>query len=372
MSAYDDGLVRIHVGDCRQVLATLPAASVQCVVTSPPYWGLRDYGVAAQIGLEPTMEFYLERMVEVFREVRRVLRDDGTAWINLGDSYNANHGAGFDLNYNGGARLRLQASPKLPRQAWLKPKDLVGIPWRVAFALQADGWYLRSDIIWAKRNPMPESVTDRPTKAHEYIFLLSKRERYFYDAEAIKEPLQESSLERGYVGAKMKAGKLHVPNGRNRRTVWTIATEAYSEAHFATFPRDLVAPCILAGTSERGCCAMCGAPWVRVVERTGYNGVGRADATVYTGQAYASPQSAPRGPARNFGEPMAMTRGWRPSCACEAAVIPCTVLDPFAGSGTALYVAKEYGRRAIGIDLKAAYVHLAAARLQQGVLALAP
>lgn len=225
----------IRQGDALTLLEEIREGSAQCCVTSPPYWGLRDYGNAKQIGLEATPEGYVARMVEVFREVRRVLRDDGTLWLNLGDSYAAggnNSGSRpEDLadkqRSNAGCRYKRRTAPP-----GLKPKDLVGIPWRVAFALQADGWWLRSDIIWAKTNPMPESITDRPTKSHEYLFLLAKSERYRYDAEAIAEPA---------VGGTYKAT-------RNRRTVWSIASEPFLGAHFAVMPQALVEPCILAGS----------------------------------------------------------------------------------------------------------------------------
>ena len=230
MTTIETPLTTLHQGDARDVLLTLADESVQTVVTSPPYWGLRDYGVNGQIGLEPTPELYVENMVSIFRDVRRVLRSDGTLWLNMGDSY-AGSGAGGGGNRKGNEHGQHNAVAKKSRPSALpthKPKDLVGIPWRLAFALQADGWYLRCDIIWSKPNPMPESVTDRPTKAHEYIFLLTKSARYYYDAEAIREPQ------------------------RNKRSVWEIPTQPYSEAHFATFPEALVRPCILAGTSEAG------------------------------------------------------------------------------------------------------------------------
>ena len=236
-------------GDVIACLRSLPDACVQCVVTSPPYWGLRDYGVEGQIGLEPTPEEHVERMVEVFREVRRVLRDDGTLWLNLGDSYNGSGGAGGDYDPGG-----LKAGqPKFPgrRISALKPKDLVGIPWRVAFALQADGWYLRSDIIWSKPNPMPESVTDRPTKSHEFVFLFAKSPRYFYDHEAIKEPYAESTFKRAKsvnnaatrkdngtainqrgITAEQQTkaySKVTETGGRNKRSVWHIATKVLAK-----------------------------------------------------------------------------------------------------------------------------------------------
>jgi len=264
----------IH-GDARRI--PLADESVQCCVTSPPYWGLRDYGLGNEcLGLEPTPDLYVAHMVEVFREVRRVLRDDGTVWLNLGDSFHN--------------------------------KQLVGIPWRVAFALQADGWWLRSDIIWHKPNPMPESVTDRPTKSHEYVFLLSKSARYFYDQEAVKEEaiyagkrvtLGPKSLSRAQADAsgRPRSGNANaeaviVAAGRNRRTVWTISTKAYRGAHFATFPTDLVEPCVLAGSA-------------------------RGD----------------------------------------------TVLDPFAGSGTVGLVCAEHGRDFVGIELNPEYITLAQERL---------
>jgi site-specific DNA-methyltransferase (cytosine-N4-specific) len=223
----------IHIGDCRNILPTLAPGSFRTCVTSPPYWGLRDYGHHDQIGLEPTPEAYVETMVAVFRAVRRVLADDGTLWLNLGDSYATSGGAGTQGASGQRADRRYTAEGASAKGVppGLKPKDLVGIPWRVAFALQADGWWLRSDIVWHKSNPMPESVTDRPTKAHEFVFLLSKSERYYYDAEAIKEPVS------GLV------------TDRNRRDVWTVPSQPYAGAHFATMPEALVTPCILAGSA---------------------------------------------------------------------------------------------------------------------------
>jgi DNA modification methylase len=256
------GDATLYLGDCRESMRAMEPESVQCVVTSPPYWGLRDYGVDGQIGLEATPEEYVATMVDVFREVRRVLRDDGTVWLNLGDSYN-----NFRVSTNGQRVHNREQRGKPPgRRAVsrkLKEKDLVGIPWRVAFALQADGWWLRQDIIWAKPNPMPESVTDRCTKAHEYLFLLSKAARYYYDAEAIKEPdsgQQHARTVYAGAGSLEPSGGLRSAHGnlwgdeskngqgRNKRSVWTVATAPYAEAHFATFPPKLIEPCILAGS----------------------------------------------------------------------------------------------------------------------------
>jgi len=265
-------------GDCIEVLRTLPEESVHCCVTSPPYFGLRDYGHAGQIGLEPTPDEYVAKLAEVFREVRRVLRNDGTVWLNLGDSYAATtRSSGASMKSTLATRpTASKTAAQRERGSWrtghdAKAKDLLGIPWRVAFALQADGWYLRSDIIWHKPNPMPESVTDRPTKAHEYLFLLAKQERYYYDAESVQEALAPASAERydyAFGGAKSEAlveatkdgigrrtsviGEREPPTGRNRRTVWTVATQPFSGAHFATFPPDLIDPCIKAGCPDGG------------------------------------------------------------------------------------------------------------------------
>lgn len=292
----------LYQGDALEILRQLPSGSVHTCVTSPPYWGLRDYGVEGQIGLEETPEEYVEKLVAVFREVRRVLRDDGTLWLNLGDSYTSGGRATRAPDRKSGAR---EMSVRPPTPFGLKPKDLVGIPWRVAFALQADGWYLRSDIIWAKPNALPESVRDRPTKAHEYIFLLSKSPRYYYDADAIREPLAETTIKRGskgkYVGAARKGLKqqpsknAHVmghPLGRNKRTVWTVSTKPFKGAHFAVFPPDLIEPCILAGSPPGG-----------------------------------------------------------------------IVLDPFFGSGTTGVVAEKHGRQWIGIELNPDYIEIARGRL---------
>lgn len=278
--------VTIRHGDCREVLRTMPDESAHCCVTSPPYFGLRDYGVAGQIGLEPSPDAFVSELVDVFREVRRVLRRDGTLWLNLGDSYAAGgRGGGPEggkKSTNVGALLGPKKAP-----AGYKAKDLLGIPWRVAFALQADGWYLRQDIIWSKPNPMPESITDRCTKAHEYIFMLSKSARYYYDADAIAEPAIYSGLanqdasgfkdprsfngkhKNGYRTSDKRRGHSRRHAGfndrwdameraeqcsgtRNKRSVWEVATKPFSEAHFATFPPDLIEPCIKAGCHEGG------------------------------------------------------------------------------------------------------------------------
>ena len=228
--------IKILQGNCLETLSSLEEKSVNTCVTSPPYWGLRDYGTDDQLGLEETPEKFVENLVNVFREVRRVLRDDGTVWLNLGDSYcgTGHKGDHTDPKHKDGRNgQKVALNNKIQG---LKSKDLVGIPWRVAFALQADGWYLRQDIIWHKPNPMPESVTDRCTKAHEYVFLLSKSPKYYYDNEAIK----------------TKASDAADYDTSNKRSVWSIPVASYSEAHFATYPPELIKPCILAGCPEGG------------------------------------------------------------------------------------------------------------------------
>jgi DNA modification methylase len=307
----------IRQGDALSVLKTMPAQSINTCVTSPPYWGLRDYRVDGQLGLEPTPAEYVANLVEVFREVRRVLRDDGTLWLNLGDSYASVHTGGqkspkstVGSNMPGVQEIR---QPKAnPQEYGLKDKDLVGIPWRVAFALQADGWYLRSDIVWHKPNAMPESVTDRPTKAHEYIFLLSKNPKYYYDIDSIREPYETKATKprdkhaEGYQADYSKGDRFskgardyYSKGGRNKRSVWTVPTQPFPEAHFAVYPPALITPCILAGCPVGG-----------------------------------------------------------------------TVLDPFAGSGTTLLVATQHHRKSIGIELNPEYVEIAKRRLNSVQLKL--
>ena len=344
---FDNGVTRLYHADARHL--PLPDRSVHCIVTSPPYWGLRDYGVENAIGMEPTFEEYVAQLVEISGEIRRVLRDDGTFWLNLGDSYSGSgKGMNWDVTHSVGEKQEtnigsLNAPVKFKRMErgsgrWgggdramsgLKPKDLAGIPWRVAFALQEDGWWLRSDIIWSKPNPMPESVKDRPTRSHEYLFMLTKSARYYYDAAAISEPPKNAADDARRIdqqrdghksvptaernGLKVRGGKQRghsrrhegindwwdaLPKveqqamGTNKRSVWTIAPQNYPGAHYATFPEALVEPCILAGSPPGG-----------------------------------------------------------------------LVLDPFVGSGTTCAVAQRLGRRSIGIDLSAAYLDMAVRRI---------
>jgi len=289
------------LGDCRETLKTLPDGSVNCCVTSPPYFGLRSYnGGDAELGKEETPEAFVSNLVELFREVRRVLRDDGTVWLNLGDSYVGTGAKGEhkDPKHPEGRNAQKE-TPTNYRVQGLKSKDLIGIPWRVAFALQADGWYLRQDLIWAKPNAMPESVKDRCTKAHEYIFLLSKSPKYYFDMNAMKEPAIYAGDNRGARGDKRRGTECNSMSGvtgefRNKRSVWTVTTKPYKGAHFATFPPDLIEPCVLAGCPTDG-----------------------------------------------------------------------IILDPFGGSGTTAGVAIKHGRNAVLCELSKEYVHLIPDRISK-------
>jgi len=343
------------------------------------------------LGLEPTPEMFVEHIVQIAREWRRVLRDDGTLWMNLGDSYNANQGSGFNAHSRtrphlvgdevGQKRIdEASRSTVMKRPPGLKPKDLVGIPWMCAFGLRADGWYLRQDICWSKNNPMPESVRDRCTKAHEYVFLLTKSQRYFIDMHAIREPVTSTGgasfgkQDHDATGTGAQSRKLadarerNHPLGRNSRSVWTISTESFPEAHFATFPSRLAAKCIRAGTSEKGCCPACGAAWVRVVgrEKTGRKTKMPDGMATHAGD-HGSIHIAGREKGKPNDETVPVTTDWRPSCDCPAhEPVPCVVLDPFSGAGTTAIVASVLGRRGIGVELKADYIDIAVRRAETG------
>jgi DNA modification methylase len=425
----------ILTGDVRRVLPTLPSDSIDCVVTSPPYWGLRDYGtgtweggdpgcphrvgsqvadtkakgaitagvrpgvdtatcrdcgavrVDAQLGLEPTPAEYIRRMVDVFREVRRVLAPHGTLWLNMGDSYVSTAGAwrpiaasgkNYDvLNASSGSGLRARGEDRpfgREQRGALKPKDLVGLPWRVAFALQADGWYLRSDVVWTKPNPMPESVRDRPTKAHEYVFLLTKRSRYHFDQEAVREPhvpdgRQATTLTVGsasHPNHASRAGRERWPNGgRNIRSVWEIATQPFPGAHFATFPEAFVRRCLLAGCPER-VCRVCGRPRKRLIERreTGWDGSRYAERSLRAsgGVKGGGIARSTLGSSGGKGVAARETTGW--SDCGHGAYRPGLVLDPFFGAGTTGVVAEHLGRDWLGVELSPSYVALARRRLE--------
>lgn len=433
-AAREPASARVLRGDAIDVLAAHPAESVQTCITSPPYWGLRDYGVAPRVwggdpgcrhrwgegergrrsdllpseksssqsrlgrdgrqgvagleggcfcrccgawrgclGLEPEPDLYVEHLVSVLRGVRRVLREDGTLWLVIGDSFAASR------SYQVRDRKRGEPGGPLPVRVpeTLKPKDLVGIPWRVAFALQADGWWLRSDIVWAKPNAMPESVTDRPTRAHEIVFLLAKSRRYFYDAEAVREPDQGRRSGNGYKrperlsygGGEAARGQDFEwvgGAGRNRRSVWTVPTQCFRGAHFATFPEALVEPCLLAGSSPTAC-RSCGAPWCRIIDarrlldgekeiKGSWTGADRLD----SGRALEA-----TGVGHWRVEVRRQTVGWEASCEHDDPGGRCTVLDPFAGAATAGIVAARQGRDFLGIELSDAYARMARRRLRE-------
>ncbi len=372
----------ITCSDANKFLWQLESESVHCVVTSPPYYGLRDYGVDGQIGLEETPQAYLARMVAVFAEVRRVLRSDGVAFCNMGDSYASVWGSGGRRNLVGNPG-RTGRSDTVTRTMF-KEKDLMLMPHRLAIALQDDGWFVRSDIVWKKPNPMPESVTDRPTNAHEYVFMLTKSARYWADMDAVREATDPNAKP----GKAFRNGRVYVNNvafnnsttergedtsgngpttaGRNLRSVWTIATQPTSEAHFATYPQELVSRCVKMGAPAKTC-AECGAGWVRVVEVSGGT-IGKSwhdhDNDLNAGQSQIG---FGLGAAKsNEGNTyQRITKGFRPSCECASdETQPGLVLDPFMGSGTTGLVARRLGRDYIGCDLSAEYVAMAQARLQ--------
>jgi len=470
---------KIICGDCRKVLREIfPDESIDMCVTSPPYWGLRDYGVDGQLGLEKTIEEYIAKMVEVFREVKRVLKPAGTLWLNMGDTYNSGTAGSRDVQRWPKQTRNDHVPDKKYPAGTLKHKDLCFVPERLAMALQADGWWVRSEIIWHKPNPMPESCTDRPTKAHEKLYLLTKSgsplywtnnrlqcgistqppgtqgiegqdwewvehsackgkgcdnkrcvkgkiksslwdgHDYYYDAEAIKEDAVETNTARPRMGQgqntqysqkrsdnfrnsatyldhnsekytntrkdfeKSQSGggtnvvnhsgnSMGVGGKKNKRTVWTIPTEACPDAHFATFPRRLIEPCILAGTSEKGCCSKCGKAWERITEQTKivrsdtYDGKNKDQDKNYSHKRIQMMVKAGREAGYDHDSPIPPTKtiGWRPTCKCKAETVPGIVLDPFMGSGTTAVVAYEHGRDYVGIELNPKYVELAEKRI---------
>jgi len=438
--------VNILEGNCLSALKTLPDESVHTVVTSPPYFGLRSYGTTPQVwggkesckhvwevkrtkranasggqnskklkikcnenfqasvdykdrasysdmcqkcgcwrgelGAEPTPQQYVKNMVVVFKEIKRVLRNDGCLWINIGDSYNGSGGSGGDYS-EGGIK---EGQPKYPSRKvpGLKPKDLCGIPWRLAFALQEDGWTLRSEIIWAKGlsycpsysgSVMPESINDRPTKSHEQIFLLTKSTYYFYDMEAIREPNSTLWASWGDHNRKKVVGKMaptdytadefdtkYRQGGRNVRSVWVIPTQPFSEAHFAVFPEALVEPCIKAGTSEKGVCSICGAPYERIIEKVDPVDVKEDHEPTYEWDNEWLP-STPEAMEETVER---KTVGWSQTCGCkDSTAVPATVLDPFGGSGTTALVAHNLDRNSISIELNPKYCDMQEKRLRE-------
>jgi len=380
---------RVYLGSCERMDA-IPDASVHCIVTSPPYYGLRAYlpdnspNKAKEIGLEPTLAEFIERLCCVFDECRRVLRDDGTMFVNMGDSY-ATRGTRMGNrhgNLGDESRDDIHRSGYRPCPPKFKEKDLMLVPYRLALALQERGWWVRDNIVWAKPNPMPSSVTDRCTSSHEAIFMLSKSARYFSDMDAVREPYKETESYKyakqdtgKRIGGRQPGGTYEVeaqvispnPLGANLRNVWTIATEAYSDAHFATFPREIPARCIRIGTSEAGCCAECGAPRRRVVDveyvKSPVHGLGSV-----VGRHYETGANNFDGAGMPPVNKRTTTVGFEPSCEHAAESVPCIVLDPFMGSGTVAEVAESLGRRWVGYELNEEYHALIAERTRQAGL----
>lgn len=442
--------VKVLIGDVFDRLKTLESESVDCVVTSPPYWGLRDYGVEGQIGLEPTLSEHLGVMIKVFEAVRRVLKPTGTVWINYGDCYAANVngrsaadtkalsdddrtfrdkpfstvGPIYDPNYtknprkkfkSGDRQSRVEQSGRIVEGGYLKPKDLCMVPNRLAIALQEAGWWVRSEIIWAKPNPMPESINDRPATSHEKIFLLSKSPRYFYDAEAVRVGSNWNvenakfpdgwDTDLGAHGSRHKTGRTkgkknkgrgstprhegHIQHtkldetptgqGRNLRNwepepmqTWKIATRPFKEAHFATFPPELAARCIKAGSSAKGCCPDCGAPWVRIISKTVVptTKVSFGSVADERDEHISSDQGSNRQKDGHIPGMItkSITTGWTPSCECNCGPVPAIILDPFGGAGTTGLVADQLGRDAILIELNPDYVDISSNRLKASLI----
>ncbi|MFO0940101.1 MAG: site-specific DNA-methyltransferase [Pirellulales bacterium] len=442
---FEDDRSKIYLGDCLSVLKKLPSNSVQCVVTSPPYWALRDYQTAAwtggsdscdhkparlsetrrknarsfgdsyatngsqlvaagkrekcekcgatkedfQLGLEPTPDEYISNMVNVFREVRRVLRDDGTLWLNIGDTYAVSRGASQGIDpKNPGGRVKNVCRPNDRSLQGYKPKDLIGIPWMLVFALRADGWYLRSEIVWRKLSPMPESVKDRPTKSHEQVFLLAKSPKYYYDSVGSQEDCTGNAHSRGR-GVNIKAKNAGYTSGnsiakgvkqnssfsgsvidivekRNMRSVWSLASFPLKSAHFAAYPPELVRRCLSAGVSEKGCCLKCNKPWERIVEKRRVPTRPGTSAKHWKSSNFDLSQqrgekSPNRDPQRHITE--TVTIGWNPACSCEhSEPARCTVLDPFHGAGTTWKVCQRLGLSYIGIELNPQYIDLSIKR----------
>jgi len=441
----DKFLNEVVCGHALDLLPEIPDGVFHCVVTSPPYWNLRDYkapavvwggepgcehewgaeiprsqegggnrGVPAewqrpgrgahtggtsgqfcgrcggwkgQLGLEPTPELYVQHIVAVCREVKRVLRDDGVLWLNLGDSY-AGSGKAQGQKPESMNLGKMQSERSYDPTFWtpippgLKPKDLVGIPWTVAFALRDDGWYLRRDVIWEKPNPMPESCRDRPTSAHEYVFLLTKKSRYYYDADAVREEAEDRPFSNlkdkpilSYPGQPQsyssgRSGFGHNPAGRNLRSVWNIATAPFSGAHFATFPPELARRCIL--TSPTKVCKVCGAGWERVTEkRTGTPTTlkERLPKIEHTRRYIGMEGPKSYNCIIHVDAPEIKTLGFRPTCGCDAGADKAIILDPFMGSGTVALVAHENFRHYVGLEINPDYIPLSDKRgLRQEVI----
>lgn len=449
-------LNKIYNEDCLTGLKKLKSNSIDCCVTSPPYFGLRDYGTAtwdggdpgcshtykinfpynenfnersgnavgkkkqesqrhekmykeicegcgavridSQIGLEQTPEIYLEKIVQVFEEIRRVLKVEGTLWLNLGDTYCSTAPGTRNapsVQIHAGDASEARANMRIKTPSGMKPKDLMGIPWMVAFALRSAGWYLRQDIIWHKKNPMPESVTDRCTKSHEYVFLLSKSSQYYYDHQAILEeanydgrkdtimkgsekyrdgfaPTTDNPQTFSMVGHERWKNKINgdIP-ARNKRSVWSVNVQGYAEAHFATFPEELIVDMIKAGSSEHGCCKWCGIPYTRILEPSERYAKVLGESYHDHSEDLSKGMMQSRGvnkqnKMRDAGIPGAEyeTKGWQKNCKCETTeIVPAIIVDPFMGAGTTALVARKLNRNFIGFELNTGYIDISNKRL---------
>ena len=450
---YEDSSIKVYNKSCTN-MSEIPDDSIHCIVTSPPYFGLRTYsgnqdliwggdkdckhewgelikqighhsgetnpgkegytkdanqwsnekGVfcikcgawQGQFGLEPNLELYIEHFVVICREIKRVLRKDGTFWLNLGDSYAGSGSPGGDYRNGKGGDDYLR--PYNHNGKGLKPKDLMMIPHRIAIALQDDGWWVRSDIVWHKSNGMPESAEDRPTGTHEYIFLLTKSAHYYFDYIAIQEKAKYDGrkdttikpggkyIDRNHLSNGTKAESFHVKeaerwvseiNGepaRNCRDVWEFPTESSPCKHFAVFPQELAERCIKSGTSDKGCCSKCGAPYKRIVSdfQTKHDGMINSKYDTKDKLNYSPARMALfRQHLREHGmenKPSSETTGWEPTCNCQAEIVPCVTLDPFSGSGTTAWVSKKLARKSIAYELSEEYCHLIVNRNRQQVL----
>jgi DNA modification methylase len=346
----------VDVGDAVAWASRLPPASVHAVVTSPPYYGLRDYGVAGQIGAEPTLGEYVDRLVVLFAHLRRALHPSGTLWLNLGDSYVNGGGSGRQGSTGQRADRAFTAEGCPPRGGDLPAKNLLGVPWRVAFALQEDGWFLRQWMPWVKKNAMPESAADRPSTACETVFLLSREPDYHFDMEAVRR--ETRNFRSGDLWFD-SVGMLLAEDGGVLGL--DVPTAPFPGAHFAVFPPRLVEPMVRAGTSERGVCPSCGAPWVRQTERERVPTRPGHGSKVHDADSRA--EVGNRDPERHVT--VTRTVGWRPGCGCDAGQpVPAVVADPFAGSGTTLVVARDRGRRAVGCELNPEYAEMARSRVR--------
>jgi DNA modification methylase len=332
-------------GDCKDVMKSFPDNIFHTVVTSPPYWQLRDYFAADQLGQEETPEEYVKNLVDICKEIKRVLRKDGSFWLNIGDGYNNSSGFERTTDWKRKGRKGGSSDKKSFKHPYIKTKDLIGMPWKIAFALQEDGWYLRCDIIWEKTNPMPDGAKDRPTRGHEYIFLLTKSPKYFYDYYRVLENTQEQPEKIQGFGANEQEGTYRMDQERsfehygkrNKRSVWKTSVSTFKGKHFATYPFKLIEPCIMASTSEKGCCVDCGTPWSRIFEKEKIS----SD----NGKGYSL---------------QLVDKGWEKKCKCETnEVKKCLVLDPFNGSGTTGLVSFKYNQNYVGIDTNEEYLNLA-------------